>query len=143
MWRVIFTTLLQHYSLFYLHFYYFILIFFSLLISLFSLLIFIFFFFFAVLSQDPRQSHGKQTQRLTANPNRRQTHGPPPHRDPKPKTHLKPKPPVNPNTTKKSTEERGELWRTKTVTRATENRGREPRIEGENGEKCEEREKFR
>ena len=34
--------------------------FFSLLISLFSLLIFI--FFFIVLSQDPRQPHGKQTQ---------------------------------------------------------------------------------
>ena len=29
------------------------------------------------------------------------------------------------------------------MTRATENRGREPRTEGENGEKCEEREKFR
>jgi hypothetical protein len=29
------------------------------------------------------------------------------------------------------------------VTRATENRGREPRTEGENGEKCEEREKIR
>jgi hypothetical protein len=92
--------------------------FFSLLISLFSLLIFIFFFFFfAVLSQDPRQpqtprqqtqTHGKQTQRPTANkpkptankpkptankpkdPRQTQTHGPPPRRDPKPKTHLKP-----------------------------------------------------
>jgi hypothetical protein len=29
------------------------------------------------------------------------------------------------------------------VTRATENRGREPRTEGENEEKCEEREKIR
>ena len=57
MWRVIFLSSLKHYSLFYLYFYYYSL--FSLLISLFSLLISI--FFFPVLSQDPRQTHGSTT----------------------------------------------------------------------------------
>ena len=148
----ILLSILSSFLLFYFNF------FFSLLISLFSLLIFIFFFFFAVLSQDPRQTnpnprqtHGKQTQRPTANKPKdpQQPHGekpkptpskPKPRSAPRPKPKStrskpksksalrpKPKPTINPNATRKSTEERGELWRDVTVTRATKNRGGERR----------------